>query len=206
MNNISTKAISTKLKTQCNAGLVLFICLFCITSACTAQTVPSAEPVSEIKSTVDSTAAGELILKQEVWVRASLNKVWDAYTTEAGWSQWVSPLVSIELKNGGMIRTNYNPEGTLDDDTANTLFIRNYVPHKMLTLQADISPNWPEFMKEEADNLFNVVLFDALSDEKTKITSYGMGYKNNEKYLGLMKFFIEGNEMSFRKLKEYLEK
>ncbi len=204
MNFISTK--TTRDVWLVLLTYVLFTFLPGFTSACTAQTVASTSaPNSEIKSTVDSTAAGELILTQEVWVHAPLAMVWDAYTTEAGWSQWSSPLVSIELKNGGIIRTNYNPEGTLDDETANTLFIRNYVPLKVLTLQADISPNWPEFMKEEADNLFNVILFKALSDNKTKITSYGIGYKNNEKYIGLMGFFIEGNEMSFRKLKAFLE-
>lgn len=160
---------------------------------------------AEIVSRVDSTAAGELILTQEVIVHASLEKVWDAYTTEAGWAKWSTPLVSIDLRADGIIRTNYNAEGTLDDKTTNTLFIRNYVPYKLLTLQADIAPNWPAFMKEEADNLYNVVLFESLGENKTRLVSYGMGYKNNEQYLGLMEFFVKGNEMSYQKLKEALE-
>lgn len=160
---------------------------------------------SEIISRVDSTAAGELILTQEVVVHASLEDVWNAYTTENGWAKWSTPLVSIDLRVGGIIRTNYNADGTLYDETANTLYIRNYVPYELLTLQADISPNWPEFMKEEADNLFNVILFEPLDENKTKLVSHGIGYKNNERYWGLMDFFIKGNEMSYQKLKNVLE-
>ncbi|MEM8486898.1 MAG: SRPBCC domain-containing protein [Bacteroidota bacterium] len=160
---------------------------------------------SEIVSRVDSTTAGELILTQEVVIHASLEEVWDAYTTEAGWAKWSAPLVSIDLRAGGIIRTNYNAEGTLDDETTNTLFIRNYVPYQLITLQADIAPNWPEFMKSDADNLYNVVLFESLGENKTRLVSHGMGYQNNEKYWDLMAFFIKGNEMSYQKLKEVLE-
>ena len=183
-------------------GLLLFAILGLSPKVTSAQ---DANPSTEIKSSVDSTAAGELILKQEVIIHASISDVWDAYTTEAGWAQWSTPLVSMDLRAGGIIKTNYNPEGTLDDETTNTLFIRNYVPYKLLTLQADIAPNWPEFMKEEAENLYNVILFESLNDKKSKIISYGMGYQNNENYWGLMEFFIKGNEMSYGKLKEALE-
>ena len=165
----------------------------------------SSQPNSEIKSTVDSTAAGELILTQEVLIHAPVADVWDAYSTEKGWAAWSTPLVSMDFKIGGTIKTNYNPNGTLEDETANTLYIRNYVPQQLITLQADLAPNWPEFMKEEADNLYNVTYFEAIGEKKTKLTSFGMGYKNNEKFLNLMEFFIQGNEASYQKLKEVLE-
>lgn len=193
-----------KLPTLFCKGFALLTFIGLLSSSCLAQK-PSTNSNTDIKSVVDSTAAGDLILTQYVTVHAPIEAVWDAYTTEAGWAKWSTPLVSIDLKVGGTIRTNYNPEGTLDDETANTLFIRNYVPHKLLTLQADIAPNWPEFMKEEAENLFNVILFESLSDKKTQITSYGMGYKNDERYLGLMEFFIKGNEMLYEQLKASLE-
>lgn len=188
------------------SGIFSMLWMVCITGMvqyCAAQ--KSMEEESEIVSRVDSTAAGELILTQEVVIHASLAEVWDAYTTEAGWAKWSTPLVSIDLRAGGIIRTNYNADGTLDDETANTLFIRNYVPYQLLTLQADIAPNWPEFMKAEADNLYNVVLFEALGENKTRLVSHGMGYQNNEKYWGLMEFFIKGNAMGYKRLKEVLE-
>ncbi|MEQ9278288.1 MAG: hypothetical protein RLN83_02240, partial [Balneola sp.] len=53
--------------------------------------------------------------------------------------------------------------------------------------------------------LFNVITFNELEQNRTQIISYGLGYKNNEKYKQLMKFFIQGNESSYKNLIKYLE-
>ena len=60
-------------------------------------------------------------------------------------------------------------------------------------------------MQADAKDLYNVIYFEALEEGRTKITSYGIGYKNNPKYLSLMKFFIQGNEQSSLQLIKYLE-
>ena len=75
----------------------------------------------------------------------------------------------------------------------------------MLTLQAELTKNFPEFMKADAKDLYNMILFEAISATKTKVTSYGIGYKNNDKYRSLMTFFIQGNEQSYHNLISYLE-
>jgi hypothetical protein len=75
----------------------------------------------------------------------------------------------------------------------------------MLTLQAEITKNFPEFMKEDEKDLYNMILFEKISPTKTKVISYGIGYKHNEKYMSLMKFFIQGNEQSYLNLISYLE-
>ena len=52
----------------------------------------------------------------------------------------------------------------------------------MITLQAEITENFPTFMKADEKDFFNIIEFRELSPEKTKIISYGLGYKNNQKY------------------------
>lgn len=74
-----------------------------------------------------------------------------------------------------------------------------------MTLQAEISENFPEFMKKEAKDFYNVIYFSEVSSHKTKVESYGIGYKNNPKFLSLLKFFISANEMSYINLIKYLE-
>ena len=99
----------------------------------------------------------------------------------------------------------YNKNGSIGDDSTITLHIINYIPKRMLTLQAELNKNFPEFMKEDEKDLFNTILFEEISPTKTKVTSYGIGYKKNEKYMSLMKFFIQGNEQSYLNLISYLE-
>lgn len=158
-----------------------------------------------IVSSIDSTSSGELVLIQELIVQAALEDAWRAYTTEKGWKSWVAPLVELELKTNGVIRTNYNKNGSLSDASTNVLRIVNYVPFAFLTLQADVSKNWPEFMKNDQKDLYNIVRFEKLAADTTKIILYGTGYKNNEKYRALMNFFITANEWTLKQLKAYLE-
>ncbi|MEM7367668.1 MAG: SRPBCC domain-containing protein [Bacteroidota bacterium] len=160
---------------------------------------------SRIISKIDTSKSGELFLIQEVTVHAPVEDLWHAYSTEEGWRSWSTPLVQMEFKVNGTILSNYNVSGSIGDSTTNTLRIINHVPFRILTLQADISKNWPEFMKEDVDDLYNVNIFEALSDNKSRLTSYGIGYKNTDKYQQLMGFFIKGNEWSFHKLLQYLE-
>ena len=60
-------------------------------------------------------------------------------------------------------------------------------------------------MQSETEDFYNIITFKALATNQTEIISYGLGYKNNEKYLSLMKFFIQGNELSYNNLITYLE-
>ena len=80
------------------------------------------------------------------------------------------------------------------------------MPKKLITLQAEITDNFPDFMKKEAKDFYNVIYFDELPGGKTNVKSFGIGYKNTPKYLGLMKFFIPANEKTLMNLIAYLEK
>ncbi len=60
-------------------------------------------------------------------------------------------------------------------------------------------------MKEDADDFFNVIYFNEVEKGLTSIESYGIGYKNDSKYLSLMQYFIPANEMTLMKLITYIE-
>ncbi|MDF0716437.1 SRPBCC domain-containing protein [Muricauda sp. 334s03] len=156
-------------------------------------------------STIDSTQSPELVLVQEITLKASLDKVWSAYTTKEGWESWAVPLAEVNFKVGGTIKTNYNKEGVIGDSTTITTHIVNYVPKKLITLQAEITNNFPEFMKKEAEDFYNVIYFNELKDGFTKVESYGIGYKNTPKYLELINYFIPANEQTLMSLIDYLE-
>jgi uncharacterized protein YndB with AHSA1/START domain len=161
-------------------------------------------PEDPIHSRVLRTDAGERILAQEVWVEAPVAQVWAAYTTSEGWMAWAAPKAEVDLRVGGTIRTAY-ADVELGEEGTNTLRILNYVPEEVLTLKADLSEGWPEVMKQDAGRLSNVILFDAVSEEWTRIRSFGIGYGDSPEYESLMQFFIQGNETLFTHLKRYLE-
>ncbi len=167
------------------------------------QKIPTEKRVT---STVDSTNKKELILIQEFIVNVPLDSVWNAYTTKNGWENWAVAIAEVDFKINGTIRTNYNKNGKIGDSTTINLRVVNYIPKKLITLQAELTNNFPNFMKKDEKDLYNIIRFESLASKKTKVISYGIGYKNNPKYLSLMKFFISGNEMSYQQLIAYLEK
>ncbi len=75
----------------------------------------------------------------------------------------------------------------------------------MLTLQADISENWPEVLKEQAEHLYVVILFEPMTANKTRIVSYGVGYQDNKEMRGMLNFFVPANQGLYKKLKKVLE-
>jgi uncharacterized protein YndB with AHSA1/START domain len=160
---------------------------------------------NRIISKIDSTYTNELVLIQEFVVNVPVDSVWNAYTTKKGWESWAVSKAEIDFKINGLIQTNYNKDGEIGDESIITLHIKNYVPKRLLTLQAEITKNFPAFMKEDEKDLYTVILFEELEPSKTKVTSYGIGYKNNEKYNSLMAFFIKGNAQSYLNLITYLE-
>ena len=159
-----------------------------------------------VVSVIDSTQTPELVLIQELTVKAPVEAVWKAYTTKEGWESWAVPLAEVDLKVGGRIRSNYNKNGKIGDSTTIVTHIINYVPKRLLTLQAEITDNFPEFMKEDAEDFYNVIYFDALDNGDTHIKSFGIGYKNTPKYLELMNYFIPANEKTLMNLIAYLER
>ena len=162
--------------------------------------------LKRVISKIDSSKTPELVLIQEFIVKSPIDSVWYAYTTKKGYESWAAPLAEVDLKVGGFIKSNYNKEGKIGDSTTIVTHIINYVPKRLITLQAEITDNFPEFMKKEAKDFYNVIYINEMKDGYTSVKSFGIGYKNNPKYLSLMNFFIPANEKILMNLITYLEK
>ena len=158
-----------------------------------------------VRSEVQKTDSGELVLVQELVIAAPVARVWEAYVTSEGWMAWAVPLAEVDLRAGGTIRTHYGTDAEIGDPGTITLHVVNYVPERVLTLQAEVSDRWPDVMKEDAENLMNVILFEPLGESETRIRSYGVGYSDRPAYNELMEFFIPANEGLLLKLKQHLE-
>ncbi len=185
--------------------VALFSLAFYGLAAVGAATAAADQQKKDISSRVIKTTANERVLIQEVWIDAPVAKVWNAYVTDEGWTGWASPVAKVDLRVGGTIRTHYTPDARIGDPGTNVLHIINYVPERVLTLQAELQANWPEILKEDAENLMNIVVFEPVGKKRTRILSYGVGYRNTPAYENLLKFFIPANERLYRKLKAYLE-
>ena len=192
------------MRARFRSEIVLILIGFCLAGCDSGTKRDDPPPASENPSSeVLKTDAGELVLIQEVSVSAAVEDVWAAYTTSEGWTGWAAPKAEIDLRVGGIIRTAYT--GDIGGENTNTLKIMNYVPNKLLTLRANVSDNWPEIMKKDAERLSNVILFESTGPNTTQIQSFGIGYTDSPELEQLMSFFIKANEGLLDNLKLYLE-
>jgi uncharacterized protein YndB with AHSA1/START domain len=156
-------------------------------------------------SRIDTLASGELMLTQEIILKANVNKIWRAYTVAEEWQKWVTPVVEMDFRINGTIKSHYDSAAVIGDKGTIINHILAYIPEKFIIMQAELTENFPKFLKDEEKNLYSIVEFEKLSPFKTKLIIYGIGYKNDNKWLELLKFFIQGNEMELNTLKNYVE-
>src|ERR1700712_2348610 len=93
--------------------------------ALTATAACAQEPAKAVK-----TAAADKVLVLEVTVPASLNAVWEAFTTSAGLSTWLTPGAVVDLKEGGEWTAHF-PGGSTGGGP-----IISFVPQQDLILSA----------------------------------------------------------------------
>ncbi len=156
-------------------------------------------------SRTDTLPSGEIMLHQEILIEKPVELVWQAFTQPHHWQQWVTPVVAIDFKINGTIQSHYDATATIGDSGTIVLHIPFYIPEKQIVMQAELSNSFPAFMKAEEKNLYSVYHFEQLTPTQTKLTLYGIGYKNEEKWQKLLSFFIQGNEQTLHTLKSYLE-
>ncbi len=169
------------------------------------STKPQRHASDSIQSRTIKAGNGDLVLEQVFEVGAPISEVWKAYTTDAGYSAWAAPQAHVDLRAGGSILAHYNPQAELGDKGTITLHIVNYVPERLLTLRAELGENWPDIMKEDHENLMEITHFEPLGENLTRVSSYGVGYRDKPAYNEILEFFIPANESLYRKLKNLLD-
>lgn len=141
----------------------------------------------------------------EVEIDASVDDIWNAFTTTKGLQSWVAPLADVDFRVGGKWRANYNKDGKLGDaDTIeNTILCCD--PKRMISLKATKFPEGFEF-EDAAKKTWSVFYFTPVSDTKTRITIVGLGYDDSKQSHKMLAFFKPANKFSMAQLNAAMEK
>ncbi len=159
-----------------------------------------------IQSRVIDHESGERILVHEVIVPASLEDVWQAYTTKEGLESWAVPQCEINFRSGGVMKIRYELDGRIGDVNTVVNFIVNFVPWKMITLHSPLGKRFPEEVRKESPNMFTIVEFQSIDEDRTLLTAYATGFLKGEVWDSTLQFFQEGNEQAYRMLIDRFEK
>lgn len=159
----------------------------------------TAAAAQEVGYRTERLADGSILAVHHVVVPGPVAEVWRAFTTSEGLMTWAVPFAVVDFRLGGLWESSYDPEGK-EGDPAN---IRNrylgYVPERMLALQAVAAP--PDFPHPEVlPELFTVFEFEAVGDGRTRVTAYGVGYRDTPASNAVREMFADANAWSLRML------
>ena len=147
------------------------------------------------------TKAQEFIVTEGV-VAAPVSAVWSAWTTTAGLKSWLAQHVDIDLRIDGLMRTNYDPKGSLGDPGTIENKVLSFEPEKMFSIRVAKAPEKFPF-KNKIGEMWTVLYFQPTPDGKTMLRIVGLGFGIDEESQRMKDFFKQGNAFTLTQLQKH---
>jgi uncharacterized protein YndB with AHSA1/START domain len=84
------------------------------------------------------------IIREEIFVRATIDEVWDAWTTEPGIRAFFAPACNVELRVGGPYEILFDPDAPPGERGAEGMRILAFQPKTMLAFTWTAPPHLTE--------------------------------------------------------------
>jgi uncharacterized protein YndB with AHSA1/START domain len=146
----------------------------------------------------------EKAIQGEVLVRARLEEVWNAWTTEAGAKTFFSPACNIDLRPDGPYEIYFNLDAPPGERGGEGLRVLAVQPMQMFSFTWNAPPSLPEVRGHKT----HVILrFFAEGDDKTHLTLYHDGWGTGGEWDEAFEYFNQAwTEVVLPRLKYRFEK
>jgi uncharacterized protein YndB with AHSA1/START domain len=135
-------------------------------------------------------------------IDASVEEVWEIWSTSEGYKKLGPALADVDMRVGGLIRSRYSPDGVLGDAQTIENLVMAYEPQRMLAIRIHKTPeNFP--FREAWKNTWTVVTLTAVGNGQTHMRVASMGYGTDEEALAMKRFFEQGNQQTITLLQNY---
>jgi uncharacterized protein YndB with AHSA1/START domain len=141
-------------------------------------------------------------LVHEGIVEAPLTEVWNVWSTSEGLRQWMAPHAEIDLRVGGLMRANYNPDGQLGDSQTIVNTVLSFEPQRMISIKVIKTPEGFPF-PNAISHMWSVIYFAAVDANRTAVREVSLGFTADPESQQMRKFFDGGNSTTMNELKKY---
>ena len=117
--------------------------------------------------------AAERSIDKEVEVAASVDQVWDAWTTRDGIRSFFAPDANIDARAGGAFQIYIDPLAEPGLKGADEMRFMALQPKKMISFDWNAPPHLAQARKQRT---FVVVRFEPVSDKVTRVTLHHTGW------------------------------
>jgi uncharacterized protein YndB with AHSA1/START domain len=133
---------------------------------------------------VTVTRAPERRLDFEVVVPATLDQVWQAFTTADGLVTWLTPAAKVELRPGGPWEADF-PGGKTGGGT-----ILSFLPREMLAVAALAPEAFPTVRRERTQAVFR---FEPVDAAHTRVRLSQIGWQTGREWDEAFAYLAQGN-------------
>lgn len=150
----------------------------------------------------NSVAPDTTAIVAEAIIDAPTEAVWNAWATGGGLRSWLAPHAEIDLRVGGLMRTNYARQGSLGDSTTIENTILSLDPHRMLSIQVSQIPKGFPF-PNAVQQMWTVMYFEPVGPDRTRVRVVGLGFRSDAESQRMRAFFDKGNAMTLQQLQRH---
>ncbi|PYT36995.1 MAG: hypothetical protein DMF52_05025 [Acidobacteria bacterium] len=154
----------------------------------------------EVRNTSYTTRTGERVLRIETVLPVPAAEVWSAFATEAGARLWMAPVVKLDLRTGGSLRTRYEAKGSIGEPGTIVLGILNYIEEELITFKVTLNETFPDSIRREDKDLQEIVQIIRIGPANTKVVSSMLGWGRGKAWDDAYRFFAKGNEWTYKQL------
>jgi uncharacterized protein YndB with AHSA1/START domain len=148
-----------------------------------------------------SSAAQDLSpIVHEGVVEAPPDAVWA--TTSEGLREWLAPHAEIDLRVGGLMLTNYDPQGRLGDPRTIENTILSYEPGRMISIRVSKAPDDFPF-PTAVRRMWSVIYFTPAGSGRTLVREVSLGFGADEESQRMRGFFVQGNATTLQQLQRH---
>ncbi len=128
---------------------------------------------------------GKAIVKEAI-VTATINDVWNAWTTTEGVNTFFSPDAKVELRIGGPFEIYFDMSAPYGSRGSELCRVLSYLPEKMLSFEWNAPPSFGDL---RGINTIVVLLFDQLENGQVKVTLTHHGWGEGTDWQGVYDYF-----------------
>jgi len=137
-------------------------------------------------------------------VNAPPAEVWRCFSTPEGYKNLGVAKCDMDFRIGGLIRSHYDPAGTLGDPGTIQQRILAYEPLRSLSIRIAQPPEKFPFQNAWKET-WTVISLTDLGDGRTSLRITGMGYTADDESQKMREFFRTGNAWVMKKLQAHYD-
>jgi len=131
------------------------------------------------------------VIRKEVRVNASVEKVWKAWTTNNGATMFFAPKAKIELTPGGRYELYFDLEAPKGSQGGEGCRVLSFLPMEMLSFEWNAPPEFPGVRRQQMQkHTWVIVQFYSLAKDETRVRLTHLGWREAEEWEKVFQYFL----------------